>query len=225
MLGGIEPADGDGRFALAVDLGKHRTERLDRVAQMFHIDRCAAVADRLEARQVVAIRFELFEHLDNLGRCQEGDVRHAVRFDQGEQRLGLEALALEHDVGGRTRHGRQRNDAAAMRHRRGMRHYFARLYVVDVSQVIHDDDPHGAVCPGRALWLAGGARGVEQPARVGGGHLDGFLQSRRGGQQVRVRYRTGNLFGADTPFQAGKFAQMLDDAGLILGAVNENPSP
>src|SRR5258708_1443230 len=76
MLRGIEPADGDGRLALTVDLREYGSECLDRIAQVLNVDRCAAVAYGLEAREVVLARLEFFEHFDDLGRPQEGDVRH-----------------------------------------------------------------------------------------------------------------------------------------------------
>ena len=63
--------------------------------------------------------------------------------------------------------GRQRHDAAAVRERRDVQHHVLVGDVVAVGQVVHDADADHAVGPGRALGLAGGARGVEQPAGVG----------------------------------------------------------
>ncbi len=176
MLRGIKPADGDGRLALTVDLCEYGSECLDRIAQVFNVDRRAAITYGLEAREVALARLEFFEHFDDLGRRQECDVRDFQRLDHREQRLGFEALGVENRIGGGACHGRQRDDAAAVRHRRRMSHHVARLNIVHVGQVIHDDHAHGAVRPGRALGLAGGARGVKQPARIGDGNFGRLCQ-------------------------------------------------
>jgi hypothetical protein len=176
-------------------LRQPRPEAIERLLHILHVHGRAA-PDQCAQRGWIALGVALHQPLDHgRGREHRGAGPGA---EQAEDFLGLERTGLRDHVHAHTRDVRQHIDAGAVAQRRGVQRRIAGRDGIDVTRIGVARPGEHAVRERRALGLARGARGVEQPSEIVAGarlHLD-----RIASKQLRV-------FGAvngNQPLQRGR---------------------
>ena len=202
--------DGHRTFALPVKLCQLVAQHIERLFQVGHIHRRAAIDDGLQIAEVRPADARMIHETLHHGRRREqrqppvmrDEVRHLRRVETA--RLGDHLRRPHHHV-------RQHVEAGAVRQRGGVQDGIAGGDGIDIDEIAEAHGAQIAVAQHRALGPACGAAGVEKPGEV-------IVSHRRHWGGVGLQHSSMvRRTGADDALQRRQLARQPGDHRLQIG--------